>query len=160
MNVLVGLNISAVSPKRHTTRANTLGVLTEGDTQVVFCDTPGILPRDPSSGLGRVISSSWKTAQNSDVAILLIDASKRISDAELNLASSFSTKFSPNKKTDGVEESCCKLLLVLNKIDLISDRTDLLPLVEQVHSFNMVDHWVERIDIKTRFVCFPAYQTC
>lgn len=130
MNVLIGKNISAVSPKSHTTRVNVLGVVTEGDTQLVFCDTPGIMPKDPSTGIGRILADSWKTALTSDVAILLIDASRRLQDAELTLTGNFATHFK-NTKT--------KLLLVLNKIDLVRDHTDMLPMIDQLSKYVTFD---------------------
>ena len=122
MNVCIGSQISAVSPKSHTTRANVAGVVTEGDTQLVFWDTPGVMPRDPSKGIGMVLAQAWKAAMNADVAILMIDAARRVQDAEIELATTYVARFK-NAKT--------RKVLVLNKIDLLVDRTELLPLVEK-----------------------------
>ena len=43
LNTLVGEKIAAVSPKAQTTRTRITGVLTKGETQYVFLDTPGLL---------------------------------------------------------------------------------------------------------------------
>ena len=41
LNYLLGVKIAAVSSKPQTTRTRIMGVLTEGETQLVFTDTPG-----------------------------------------------------------------------------------------------------------------------
>ena len=45
MNRLVGEKVSIISKRPQTTRRRTLGVITKGDYQVLFCDTPGLHPR-------------------------------------------------------------------------------------------------------------------
>src|SRR3954466_11245745 len=42
LNALIGAKLAGVSKKPQTTRNRILGVITEGDTQLVFLDTPGI----------------------------------------------------------------------------------------------------------------------
>ena len=129
MNVLVRHKVSAVSPKSHTTRINTVGVTTEGDTQLVFVDTPCIMPREVRGALGRMMADAWRGALSADVAILLVDSARRLGDAERALARDFATHFG----------GATKKLLILNKIDLLRDRSDLLPLIEQLTAITEFD---------------------
>ena len=50
LNLLVGEKIAIISDKPQTTRTRITGVLTEGETQLVFIDTPGL--HKPKNKLG------------------------------------------------------------------------------------------------------------
>ena len=127
-------------------------ILPQGDTQIEFCDTPGILLQDAhirasaasssfvTSGIGRMMAEAWQGALDADVAVLMVDAARRLGDAELSLAQSFATNFGAPDAAGGgasggatqASTSGAKRLLVLNKIDLMRDRTDLLPLITRL----------------------------
>src|SRR5580698_6103872 len=73
LNRLVGQKISIVSPKPQTTRMRVLGVLTEGDTQIAFIDTPGIFA--PKRRLDRaMVGAAWQSLDGADAILLLVDA--------------------------------------------------------------------------------------
>ncbi len=116
-NLLVGEKVSIVSEKPQTTRNRINGVLTKGDTQFVFIDTPGL--HKPRSRLAEHMVKSVRTSLSDvDCAILVTDATKRISDAERSLITSFKNNEIP-------------AVLLLNKIDLIPDKTALLPIIKE-----------------------------
>lgn len=117
MNLLVGEKVSIVSDKPQTTRNRINGVLTKGDTQFVFIDTPGMLKA--RTKLGEHMVKSIRTAfDDVDCAILMADAVKKISSAEQELVRSFQSREAP-------------VILLLNKIDKIRDKKELLPIIEQ-----------------------------
>ncbi len=74
------------------------------------------MPRDVRGALGKMMAEAWQGALSADVAVLLVDAARRLGDAERTLARDFATHFS---------NGSAKRLLVLNKIDLVRDKTDL-----------------------------------
>ncbi len=116
-NLLVGEKISIVSDKPQTTRNRINGVLTKGDVQYVFIDTPGILRA--KNRLGEHMRKSIRTSMDDvDVAILIVDVTKKVSDAERELVRSFE-----QNKTDAI--------LLLNKIDLVHNKGELLPMIEE-----------------------------
>jgi len=113
VNYLTRAKVSAVSPKYNTTRDRVLGILTEGATQVVFTDTPGMVPAR-GEGSGRYVASLVTTASESiplaDVVLFVVDAARRW-DAEQRAA------------LRNVAALCADagagLLLVANKVDLL-----------------------------------------
>jgi GTP-binding protein Era len=86
VNRLVGQKISAVSHKRNTTRTSVLGVATKDNRQLVLFDTPGVLPKLMSNKYQKELSTAaWDAAQGADVAIVIVDAVKRLTQAEFEL---------------------------------------------------------------------------
>ncbi|WP_207478993.1 GTPase Era [Arenibaculum pallidiluteum] len=76
LNALVGAKVSIVSPKVQTTRARVLGIVIEGDSQIVFVDTPGIF--EPRKRLERaMVAAAWKGAEDADEILVLVDSSRR-----------------------------------------------------------------------------------
>ncbi|CAN0424997.1 unnamed protein product [Ectocarpus sp. 13 AM-2016] len=71
--------VSAVSTKRHTTRENTLGVMTVGRTQVFFHDTPGFVSHEERDDYKPTLSAESREAIAAvDLTLLLVDASKDV----------------------------------------------------------------------------------
>ena len=75
VNRLVGTKVSIVSPKVQTTRSRIRGILMADPVQLVLVDTPGIFK--PSRRLDRaMVASAWTEAGDSDLRVLVVDASK------------------------------------------------------------------------------------
>jgi GTP-binding protein Era len=72
LNKILGKNYAVVSHKAHTTRTRLRGIFTDGASQVVFVDTPGIFI-SPKSSIKSLVSEAWKGASEADVVILLTD---------------------------------------------------------------------------------------
>ena len=116
LNHLVGEKIAAVSNKPQTTRHKIKGIVTLADGQIVFIDTPGV--HKPGYLLNRRMMSAVHDAILSvDVVVLLRDASVSTGNGD---------KF----VLDLVKQSEKPAILVLNKIDKIKDKKQLLPLME------------------------------
>lgn len=113
INSLVGEKISIVSSKPHTTRHRILGVLNRGDSQAVFVDTPGHTRRSQHALhrlMARVIHQSLEDA---DLAILMIEAKRTTGEDERLFAL--------------LEPRGARTILVINKIDELKSRAELLP---------------------------------
>ena len=118
LNALLGEKVAIVSPRPQTTRTRITGVLTEGDTQLVFIDTPGLHRARNSLGeyMVRQVGSS---VSDVDLAVLVTDASEpwdRLTKAELELIEQF-------KKLE------LPAVAVLNKIDLVREKEKLIPMM-------------------------------
>ena len=111
LNALIGERIAAVSAKPQTTRTKITGVLTKDDTQFVFIDTPGM-----HRAKNRLSEHMVKTINDSvaelETALLVIDCTKGISEPEKILAAEFSMR--------------SHVILVVNKIDLLENKTELI----------------------------------
>ncbi|MBT8423952.1 MAG: GTPase Era [Silicimonas sp.] len=120
LNRMVGAKVSIVTHKVQTTRARIRGVAIEGETQIVFVDTPGLFR--PRRRLDRaMVAAAWGGASDADVIVLLIEAHRGI--------------------TTGVEVILERLqeigqgrtvALAVNKIDRV-DRPVLLGLVDDLN---------------------------
>jgi GTP-binding protein Era len=127
INALVGTKIAIVSPKVQTTRMPVRGIAMEGETQIVFVDTPGIFR--PRRRLDRaMVGSAWAGAEEADAVLLIVDAADLVADP-----SSLGAR-DTHSILEGLKQSPAKKkALILNKIDGMK-RTDLLPLVERFHA--------------------------
>ncbi len=77
LNRMVGAKVSIVTHKVQTTRARIRGVAIEGQSQIVFVDTPGLFR--PRRRLDRaMVAAAWGGASDADVIVLLIEAHRGI----------------------------------------------------------------------------------
>ena len=73
LNRVVGAKVSIVTHKVQTTRTRIRGIAIEGDSQIVFVDTPGLFR--PRRRLDRaMMAAAWGGAADADVVILMIEA--------------------------------------------------------------------------------------
>ncbi len=117
LNALIGKKISIISPKPQTTRNQILGIKTIGETQIVYIDTPGMHDSEK-----RVMNRYMNRLANAvvldaDVIVFIIEATRWLEDDELAL-----------KK---VSEANAPVILVINKIDKLGDKKEILPLIER-----------------------------
>ncbi len=78
-NRMVGAKVSIVTHKVQTTRARIRGVAMEGDTQIVFVDTPGLF--QPRRRLDRaMVAAAWGGAADADIVVLLVEAHRGVTE--------------------------------------------------------------------------------
>ncbi|MCR8547866.1 GTPase Era [Salipiger sp. P9] len=78
-NRMVGAKVSIVTHKVQTTRARIRGVAMEGDSQLVFVDTPGLFK--PRRRLDRaMVAAAWGGAADADIIVLLVEAHRGVTD--------------------------------------------------------------------------------
>ena len=106
-NHMVGAKVSIVTHKVQTTRARIRGVALEGDSQIVFVDTPGLF--QPRRRLDRaMVAAAWGGAADADIIVLLIEAHRGVTDGVKRIL-------------DGLEEigRGRQVALAINKIDRV-----------------------------------------
>lgn len=112
LNRLLGTKIAIVSSKPQTTRNRITGVLTEGEYQLVFFDTPGM--HKPKNSLGKyMVRSVNESVGGVDCCMLVVEADKRPVQTELDFIDKFKALGMP-------------AILVINKIDMIKDKEILM----------------------------------
>ncbi|MER2506661.1 MAG: GTPase Era [Azonexus sp.] len=117
LNHLVGEKISIVSRKAQTTRHRITGIVTSGDAQYVFVDTPGFQTRFVNA-LNRTMNRGvTQTLNDVDLVFFVIEAGRY--DAKDQAVVRLLPKDRP-------------VILVINKTDQLKDRTALLPFIAQV----------------------------
>jgi GTP-binding protein Era len=117
VNALVGQKVAIVSPKAQTTRARLMGIAVADRSQILLVDTPGIFA--PRRRLDRaMVAAAWTGAQDADMVLLVVDAAARLGDEVERIIGS-------------LEGGARKLVLVLNKIDLVN-KAELLELASRL----------------------------
>ncbi|MCH5301045.1 MAG: GTPase Era [Ruminococcus sp.] len=112
LNRILGQKIAIVSSKPQTTRTRITGILTEGDTQLVFIDTPGM--HKPKNELGKyMVRSVTESVAGVDMCLLVTEAGKEITQTEENLIRKFTSQNIP-------------AVLAINKIDTIKEKSEML----------------------------------
>jgi len=113
LNHLLGQKLAIVSPKPQTTRNRIRGIRTRPEGQVIYVDTPGLHP--PHGKLGRFLAATVAQAlQDVDVVILVVDATASVEASAEGVFQALQSLTAP-------------VVLALNKIDLVPDKTRLLP---------------------------------
>jgi GTP-binding protein Era len=117
LNVLLGEPIAITSRHPQTTRGMVRGVLTSGDTQYAFVDTPGV--HEARTRLGhRMNTASRDAARDADVLVLLVEVPRGEHalphEADVTLAAQL-----PAMPT----------VLAINKVDRLKDKSSLLPFI-------------------------------
>lgn len=121
LNKLLGTKIAIVSSKPQTTRTKIMGVLTEGDIQLVFTDTPGF--HKPHNKLGEIMNSVVKDSLGGTDAVLFVAEPKgELNEKELELIKKIKQEKAP-------------AILVINKIDTLADKTVLLARLRELSSY-------------------------
>ena len=119
LNALIGEKVSIVSQRAQTTRHRIMGILTQVDAQFVFVDTPGFQTRY-SNALNQVMNRGVRQAlAEVDVALLVVEAG-RLNDGDRVVRS--------------LVPVACPLIIVVNKIDQLSDKAELLPFLARLAS--------------------------
>lgn len=117
LNALVGQRLCIVSPKPQTTRHRILGVVTRPDGQIGYLDTPG-LHGGGGSALNRQLNrTAQATLAGADVCVHVVEAGRWSAEDE-----------AVGKALAGAGVPC---LLAVNKIDLVKDKSTLLPWLAQ-----------------------------
>lgn len=118
LNHLLGQKISITSRKPQTTRHNMLGIKTEGDTQLIFVDTPGIHSNQPKA-INRYMNRAAESAiRDVDVVVFVVDRNVW-GEADQKVAEEvFSAKV--------------PVIIAMNKLDRLDSKTDLLPHIEKL----------------------------
>src|SRR5579864_8455605 len=125
LNALVGEKLAIISPKPQTTRNRIQGVVhvpkrsgkgNDGG-QIVLVDTPGV--HKPDSSLGRKMMVEVREAlEGCDLVLMIMDVTRKFDPRD-----QFALELLRGPKT--------KAFLLLNKVDLIREKSPLLPLIEQ-----------------------------
>lgn len=112
LNKLIGEKIAIVSKKPQTTRTRIMGVLTQGEDQLVFLDTPGLV--QPKNSLGSyMLRSVTSTVDGVDACLLVAEAGAPVSKADESLIGRFKRGHIP-------------AVLAINKIDTLADKSVLM----------------------------------
>ena len=125
INHFIGQKVTIVTRKVQTTRSVIRGICIHEGSQLVFSDTPGIF--EPKRRLDRaMVEAAWSSSSDADIILFLYDAQKTGIDNETN------------KILDELGQSRKKKVLVLNKVDLVDNKT-LLPLIKNFESICSFD---------------------
>lgn len=116
LNHLLGQKISITSRKPQTTRHRVLGIKTEANHQIIFVDTPG-LHKEAEKAINRYMNRAASAAiRDVDVVVFVVDRTAWTEEDAMVL--------------EQVKQGGLPVLLVVNKIDLLTDKASLLPHLE------------------------------
>lgn len=121
LNRMIGQKIAIVSPKPQTTRTKIVGVLTKGDTQLVFTDTPGF--HSAHNKLGEKMNAAvGDTVGGVDACLFLAEPKGELNDREQELLKMMKKQKLP-------------VILAVNKIDTVKNKEELLSRIAYLCGF-------------------------
>ena len=127
-NALIGQKVSIVTSKPQTTRDRIVGICSNENSQIIFMDTPGLHhDRNQMRGpLGKqMLQAAWQSLSHAHAIMMVLDADLYIRRPEfldrdiMALRSAFHEEERP-------------VFVVVNKVDLFSDKSKMLPLLEKL----------------------------
>ena len=118
LNSVLGMKLAITSNVSGTTRNVIQGIYNDDDSQIIFVDTPGI--HKPNDKLGTLMNKKAYTyTEGVDVILFLVDISKGFGKGDKFILDKF-------KEKDAV------VFLLLNKIDLVKDKSVLLERINEL----------------------------
>ena len=118
LNSLLGMKLAITSDKAGTTRNVINGIYNDNDAQIIFVDTPGI--HKPTHKLGNLLNKkAYNNTEGVDLILFLIDISKGFGKGD---------QFILNR----IKDKGIPIILLLNKIDKVKDKTKLLSDIDQL----------------------------
>lgn len=125
VNALVGTKVAIVSDKPQTTRRRILAILTTEEGQAVFVDTPGL--HKPLHRLNKImLDEAMEAVHEVDLRVLVVDASAAAGGGD---------RFA----LDLVARAPAPRVVVLNKIDLLRKKDDLLPRMAEMGAMGVFE---------------------
>lgn len=120
LNRLLGQKIAIVSEKPQTTRTRITGILTRGETQLVFTDTPGF--HKPRTKLGEnMVKAVSDSIADVDACLFVVEPSGELRDKELELIDRFKREQIP-------------VILAINKVDTVPEKETLMARILDISS--------------------------
>lgn len=118
LNQLLGQKVSITSRKAQTTRHRIVGIDTQDNDQIIYIDTPG-LHIEEKRAINRLMNRA---------------ASSSIGDVELVIFVVEGTHWNDDDEmvANKLKDCKCPVLLVINKIDNVIDKTQLLPHIQEI----------------------------
>lgn len=116
LNHILGQKISITSRKPQTTRHQVLGIKTEGNHQIIFVDTPG-LHLNAGKAINRFMNRAASSAiRDVDLIVFVVDRTAWTEEDAIVL--------------EQIQQVGLPTLLVINKVDLLAEKEELLPHLE------------------------------
>jgi GTP-binding protein Era len=126
LNALLGTKLSIISAKPQTTRKRVLGIYSSESEQIIFLDTPGIMPRPTTLHHKALLSEVKHSFDDADVILVLVEATMSPERAL------------PKEWGKYVEIAGKKpVVLAVSKMDLLKDKKKVLPLLAQYGEMNI-----------------------
>ncbi len=125
LNALLGEKVAIVTSKPQTTRTRITGVLTKGPDQYVFLDTPGL--HRPKNKLGdQMVKAVQTSVRDVDAVVMVVEPYGELTESE-------------EKLLDTIRDIWLPAVLVINKIDTLKEKTDLLARMDTFGKLNLFD---------------------
>lgn len=120
LNRILGEKIAITSSKPQTTRTRIIGVLTKGDTQLIFTDTPGYFK--PKNKLGNeMLNAVNQSIKSEDIFLFVSESFGKIKNGERELLQRLKTRHAT-------------VVLAVNKVDMLQDKSSLLERIAEFSS--------------------------
>ncbi|MCB1644274.1 MAG: GTPase Era [Pseudomonadales bacterium] len=120
LNYILGQKLSITSRKPQTTRHHLLGIKTSEAVQVVYVDTPGI-HGDARKAINRYMNRNARSVlRDVEVVVFVLDRTAWLEDDEI--------------VAESVARSGAPVIIVINKVDLLKEKTELLPYLQKLQA--------------------------
>lgn len=121
LNHILGMKLSITSRKPQTTRHQILGVKTKDETQAIYVDTPGIHQRRGTAINKYMNRAAISVLDDVDVILFVVQAKKWLEEDRAII--------------ERLNKVNCPVVLVINKMDRLDSKKQLLPLIHELSSY-------------------------
>lgn len=144
-NQLLGRKVFPVSCKVHTTRCRAQGIITDGETQIILLDTPGLISpikKKRHNLENSLLEDPWQSVKAADLVLVLVDVSDHWTRGKLHTEVLKCLS----------QYSQIPAVLALNKVDLLKNKGLLLELTIRLTE-GVVNN--RRLEVKSQFSAQP-----